>query len=609
MICRNGFIEGRKSDLSHNNRTGLIFQGIPYGKGISGTKRFNLGQEVADWDNILDVKHFSPGCIYNSSSDHGPKKSNFNDLTEDCLKTNIYTSKYCLINRNCSVLFYIHSGNNLAYGPSMFNEETIVDNFANDESRIVVVTANYRLGLMGFINLNSKLNLTAPQNLGLFDLVLALKWVQKEIHIFGGDPIKVTIGGDGSGAELAHLISLSPKARGLFSKILKMSGTVDNLYKNGDEMSDRLIAIEAKCANNATNWDLVVEVENVLSCLRTKTPQIIVNSLRAVESKYNISKKGYSQDYGVNSFFEKDIETLASECTIVPLMIGTTEKESMASRTIVQRDQNNTVYIDEDNLKFYCEFSLVDMIFVNQSNAVDICIKDHSKNVNRSLSIIDDTKYFIPIITEAKYATSKGSPVYLYNFEYNQMKKDFTTDSFLSQENMPIKGSDSIYFMGNFRGDVTQKYYQIRKAYIDVFVSFINNGNASTKNNTFDVYNPKLNNYFAIDFDENATMPGMKNGYHSDSLKYYNNLLLKGGSFNLNRNETSFVRYSQLDKALHTFNDTYTIPGFVEPIPLEKRTKIALSTIAILVVLFLAVILSLWCCLTRSQKAGYKTLN
>lgn len=94
---------------------------------------------------------------------------------------------------------------------------------------IVYVSINYRLGVLGFLSL-SETSLDVPGNAGMKDQVLALKWVQKNIERFGGDPNNVTIFGDSAGSVSINLHVLSPSSKGLFHKAVMMSGSAFSFW-------------------------------------------------------------------------------------------------------------------------------------------------------------------------------------------------------------------------------------------------------------------------------------------------------------------------------------------------------------------------------------------
>ena len=120
-------------------------------------------------------------------------------------------------------MFWIHGG---VFILQHGGEELHSPDFLITED-VVVVTINYRLGLLGFISFDDP-SLDIPGNAGLKDQVMALRWVQKNIDKFGGDPNDVTIFGQSAGAVSVHLIVLSPLAKGLFHKAIAQSGSAIN---------------------------------------------------------------------------------------------------------------------------------------------------------------------------------------------------------------------------------------------------------------------------------------------------------------------------------------------------------------------------------------------
>jgi para-nitrobenzyl esterase len=135
-------------------------------------------------------------------------------MSEDCLTLNIWTPREA---RNAPVFFWIYGGA-LAGGAS---REPFYDGAKLAAQGIVVVTINYRLGVLGWLahpELSKESPLGVSGNYGLLDQIEALKWVKRNIGAFGGDPSNVTIAGESAGALSVMYLMASPAARGLFSK-------------------------------------------------------------------------------------------------------------------------------------------------------------------------------------------------------------------------------------------------------------------------------------------------------------------------------------------------------------------------------------------------------
>lgn len=111
---------------------------------------------------------------------------------------------------------FIHGGGYVGgtgsnYGPNLLLDEDVI-----------LVTPNYRLGILGFLNSEDGY---VPANVGLKDLILALKWIQRNIAAFGGDPGKVTLSGESAGAAAAWLLAISPASKGLLHRLIVQSGS------------------------------------------------------------------------------------------------------------------------------------------------------------------------------------------------------------------------------------------------------------------------------------------------------------------------------------------------------------------------------------------------
>lgn len=132
--------------------------------------------------------------------------------------------------------FYAGSGNSDTYGPEFLIERDVV-----------LVTINYRVGVLGFLKLDDP-SLEVPGNAGLKDIVLALQWVKKNIKNFFGDPDNVTIFGESAGSAAVQYLLVSPLAKGLFHKAIMQSGSIFNPWAGGYHKSDSY----AKALNQKT---------------------------------------------------------------------------------------------------------------------------------------------------------------------------------------------------------------------------------------------------------------------------------------------------------------------------------------------------------------------
>ncbi|KAE8748914.1 Carboxyl/Cholinesterase 22 [Frankliniella occidentalis] len=186
------------------------FRGVPYAEPPRGELRFKGPRPPAKWDGIRSAKEEGNTCFQSGSVG-----------SEDCLYLNVYTPKLPS-NSDPSpalpVYVFIHGGV-FQYGSG--SAQGLGPDFLVAQD-IIVVTMNYRLGVLGYLSLDTE---EVPGNLGLKDALYALKWVNKNIAAFGGDPSKVTLGGQSSGGVSASWLSILPATKGLIRSAITQSGT------------------------------------------------------------------------------------------------------------------------------------------------------------------------------------------------------------------------------------------------------------------------------------------------------------------------------------------------------------------------------------------------
>ena len=205
---------------------GAAFQGIPFAQPPVGELRWREPQPVRPWGGVRDATRYGAPCAQIAAgwNDHAAALG-----SEDCLSLNIWNSEWPAKTKK-PVMVWIHGGANM--GGSALGAGGIEPSFDGEklaQRGVVVVTVQYRLGVLGFIG-HPELTAESPHhasgNYGLLDLIAALHWVQANIARFGGDPRRVTIFGQSAGAMNAGMLMVSPLARGLFQRVIEESGTV-----------------------------------------------------------------------------------------------------------------------------------------------------------------------------------------------------------------------------------------------------------------------------------------------------------------------------------------------------------------------------------------------
>lgn len=214
----NGVIEGRGAQPSGVR----IFRGIPFAQPPTGELRWRAPQPLQNWKGVKQAVDFGPRCMQAPIFDDMRFRSN--GMSEDCLYLNVWTPAQS--NREqLPVLVYFYGGGFVTGDSS----EPRYDGESMAAKGIVMVTVNYRLGVFGFMahpELTREATYKASGNYGLLDQNAALRWVQQNIRKFGGDPKRVTIGGESAGSVSVSAQMASPLSKKLIAGAIGESGAI-----------------------------------------------------------------------------------------------------------------------------------------------------------------------------------------------------------------------------------------------------------------------------------------------------------------------------------------------------------------------------------------------
>ena len=209
--------EGYLSGFVLNEETGLeVFRGVRYAEPPFKELRWRPPVPVQKWQGLKMCQLFSPIAPQNVGQNVTEHQS------EDCLFLNIWTTKTNQPEAKLPVMVWIHGGGlNRGWGHKEF-----YDGSAFAERGVVLVSINYRLGALGFLShpaLSAESDHGVSGNYGILDQIEALRWVQRNIAAFGGDPDNVTIFGESAGGTSVSVLCASPLAKGLFHKAIIQS--------------------------------------------------------------------------------------------------------------------------------------------------------------------------------------------------------------------------------------------------------------------------------------------------------------------------------------------------------------------------------------------------
>ena len=230
------------------------FLGIPYATPPVGELRWMPPQSAKPWDRLLDATHFRNTCaqVTELGAFAGPSS-----VSEDCLYLNVFTTGAPGKRGELKpVLVWIHGGGNVD-GESNDYDASKLATGGPAGTATVVVTINYRLGIFGFFS-NSIINAEGHPwgNYGILDQQAALRWVHANIAAFGGDPSRVTLGGQSAGARDTTANLMSPSAKGLFQRAILESYpeiswvTAAQMLPRGDAFAAAAGCTDAACLRN-----------------------------------------------------------------------------------------------------------------------------------------------------------------------------------------------------------------------------------------------------------------------------------------------------------------------------------------------------------------------
>jgi carboxylesterase type B len=218
---------GAVSGIPTVNPAVRAFKGIPFAAPPIGELRWTPPVAPAKWTGVRAADHFGPSCtqaVRNAAPTGRDlyRTQTRNEISEDCLYLNVWTPAKSAAAK-LPVMVWIFGGGFMAGSPA----EASFDGAGLAGKNVVVVTINYRLGILGFLA-HPDLDKESPHhvsgNYGTLDQIAALQWVAHNIAAFGGDPGRVTIFGQSAGGGSVHFLSTSPLARGLFQRAISENG-------------------------------------------------------------------------------------------------------------------------------------------------------------------------------------------------------------------------------------------------------------------------------------------------------------------------------------------------------------------------------------------------
>ncbi|XP_013190632.1 esterase E4 [Amyelois transitella] len=339
---------------------------------------------------------------------------------EDCLYLNVYTPELpSKVSSPRPVMVYIHGGGFAQGNGTDHDQVNLHGNFV--ERGIVVVSLNYRLGVLGFLSLDLK---EASGNMGLKDQCLALKWVKKNINKFGGNPNDVTIYGISAGAASVEYQMVSPMSRGLFHKAIAQSGSSMSPWSQNNivkKMSRKISHLKGK--NFSDDAAMVQYLKGMpIEDLITTAEEVF-----ATEEKLDGFLFGFcpciEKPNGWQAFLEESEYELLKrgDFANVPYMASFCSREGAVIAGVAPKTLK-TIVTDKnfgDLLKTYFPMNELTAAEYNAKfKSVYLSLNASSEPDSFAIDFFSDFDFSAGIYLSAKLMSKYNKSVYLYEFAY-----------------------------------------------------------------------------------------------------------------------------------------------------------------------------------------------
>jgi len=435
-----------------------VFLGIPYAAPPVGELRWKPPQEVASWLHVRNSMDFGSSCPQ-------PNQQNSGKFSEDCLYLNVWTPAK-KPDEQIPVMVWIHGGafNFGSASQPEYNSKNLA------QKGVVVVTINYRLGPLGFLvhPLLSKESVHGTSgNYGLLDQIAALKWVQKNIATFGGNPDRVTIFGQSAGSRSVSLLLISPMSAGLFHRAIAESGgpiigseylspAFNGNMANGSKMGQKLTA-KLGCD----------KASDVLAAMRAKSAQEWVETADCKTDLFDDEALFFAPVFDGWVLPKNPLAAFSGgQQHDVPIIVGST------------RNEGNLYLANEKDLSVDKYKSFLKSRFAeNSEKALEIFPAHAAKDVAPAIdSIVAVAANAQPARLMAQSMERKKSKAYLYQFTR-------LPDTALARKLGVHHGIELAYVFGNMTkaegyNDIDR---ELSHKMMDYWVNFAKTGNPNAK--------------------------------------------------------------------------------------------------------------------------------
>uniref|UniRef100_A0A8C5PHG2 Carboxylic ester hydrolase n=1 Tax=Leptobrachium leishanense TaxID=445787 RepID=A0A8C5PHG2_9ANUR len=494
LTTKYGQLQGKTNTVKGTDRAVHVFLGIPFAKPPIGELRFAPPQPLDPWTSIRNASEHPPMCIQSRKLLNELKEFFMGEfppphLSEDCLTLNIYTPADRKPSDHLPVMVFIHGGALILGGATMLDGSAL-----SAYENVVVVSLQYRLGILGFLSTGTK---EATGNYGLLDQVAALQWVQENIKHFGGDPQSVTIFGESAGAAsvIAHV--LSPSSKGLFHRAIAESGTIlmtGMLARSPEDLTTLLKAVSVMS---------LCKVKNLVECLKKKTVKGLLATASVMSFNLGVLLGGMSREAA-------QLFLMALPDSVIP------------------------------------------------PAAIDLILDEYLGNAtdpqevrDRFLEMCADATIVIPALKTAIYYKAYGNPVYFYQYQHRPyMFKDLKPTYVKADhgDELPIMmGSPFMTSADFFKGPATEKEETLSKTMMKYWANFARTGNPNGPGLTAWPEHSEAESYLEINLEQKAAV-----GLAANRLEFWTEILPEKMKHMFPEPVTWQMLRKRLEKLVHT---------------------------------------------------------
>ena len=440
----NGVVEGILE------KTGVrSFKGIPFAAPPVGELRWKEPQPAKSWEGVRAAKQFGGTPMqYNIFGDMTFRSAGVN---EDCLYLNVWTPSEKA--KSLPVLVYFYGGGFVAGDGS----ENRYDGESMAAKGIVAITVNYRLGVFGFMS-HPELTKESPHhasgNYGLLDQSAALRWVQKNIAAFGGDPKRVTIAGESAGSVSVSAQMASPLSKNLISGAIGESGSVLGTLS--------AVTLD-KGEQNGVTFATGIGANSLANLRALSADSLLEASKKFGVFKFSITVDGYFFPVNPRKIYE------AGQQAQVPLLAGWNSQEN---------DYHSIVGNEKPTKENYTK--AVQKLYGDNAGKMLEAYNPEPEEATEQTATALAGDRFIGYSTwkwiDLQSKTGGGKPVYRYFYKRARPAKDSG-----ERKGGAVHSAEIEYAMGNLNGNKNFAWndddHKVSKIMQEYFANFIKNAN------------------------------------------------------------------------------------------------------------------------------------